>query len=115
MIRQPGFEADDIIGTLAKEAEAEGFETFMVTPDKDFTQLVSDHVSMYKPGRQGSEAELLGVPEVLEKWQIERVDQVVDVLGLMGDASDNIPGVPGIGPKTAQKLISQFGSIEQLL
>ncbi len=115
MIRQPGFEADDIIGTLSHEAEQAGFETFMVTPDKDYTQLVSDHVTMYKPGRQGGTAELLGVPEVLQQWQIERVDQVVDVLGLMGDASDNIPGVPGIGPKTAQKLIAQFGSMEALL
>lgn len=115
MIRQPGFEADDIIGTLALEAEQEGFETFMVTPDKDYTQLVSAHVTMYKPGRQGSHAELLGVPEVLEKWQIERIDQVVDILGLMGDSSDNIPGVPGIGPKTAQKLIAKYGTVENLL
>ena len=114
-IRQPGFEADDIIGTLSREAQAEGFQTFMVTPDKDYTQLVSEHVTMYKPGRQGGSAELLGVPEVLEQWQIERVDQVVDVLGLMGDASDNIPGVPGVGPKTAQKLIAKFGSVEELL
>lgn len=115
MIRQPGFEADDIIGTLSREADDAGFETFMVTPDKDYTQLVSANVTMYKPGRQGGSAELLGVPEVLEQWQIERVDQVVDVLGLMGDSSDNIPGVPGIGPKTAQKLIAKFGSVEALL
>lgn len=114
-IRQPGFEADDIIGTLAKQAEVDGYETFMVTPDKDYTQLVSDHITMYKPGRQGASVELLGVPEVLEKWKIERVDQVVDILGLMGDASDNIPGVPGVGEKTAQKLIAQFGSVENLL
>ena len=114
-IRQPGFEADDIIGTLSHQADAAGFQVFMVTPDKDYTQLVSDKVTMYKPGRQGNSAELLGVPEVLEQWQVERVDQVVDVLGLMGDASDNIPGVPGIGPKTAQKLIAQFGSVEELL
>ena len=99
MIRQPGFEADDIIGTLAAEADKVGIQTFMVTPDKDYTQLVSDNVTMYKPGRQGSDAELLGVPEVLEKWQIERVDQVIDVLGLMGDSSDNIPGVPELAPK----------------
>ncbi|MDC3223460.1 DNA polymerase I, partial [Mariniblastus sp.] len=115
MIRKPGFEADDIIGTLSVEAEAAGFETFMVTPDKDYTQLVSDHVTMFKPGRQGGSPEMLGVQEVVEKWQIERVDQVVDILGLMGDASDNIPGVPGIGPKTAQKLIAKFGSMESLL
>ncbi len=115
IIRQPGYEADDIIGTLSVEADKAGFQTFMVTPDKDYTQLVSDHVTMYKPGRQGSDVELLGVPEVLEKWEIGRVDQVVDILGLMGDASDNIPGVPGIGPKTAQKLIAKFGTLENLL
>jgi DNA polymerase-1 len=115
MIRQPGFEADDIVGTIAFEAEKQGFQTFMVTPDKDYTQLVSENTTMYKPGRQGSGYELLGVPEVLEQWQIERIDQVVDVLGLMGDSSDNIPGVPGIGPKTAQKLIAKFGSVEELL
>ena len=114
-IRQPGFEADDIIGTVSRQADESGFKTFMVTPDKDYTQLVTENVTMYKPGRQGSEAELLGVQEVLDKWKIEHVDQVVDVLGLMGDASDNIPGVPGIGPKTAQKLIAKFGSIENLL
>jgi DNA polymerase-1 len=114
-IRQPGFEADDIIGTLSHQADAAGFQVFMVTPDKDYTQLVSDNVTMYKPGRQGNSAELLGVPEVLEQWQVERIDQVVDVLGLMGDASDNIPGVPGIGPKTAQKLIAKFGTVEELL
>lgn len=114
-IRQPGFEADDIVGTLARQAEAEGFQTFMVTPDKDYTQLVSDSITMYKPGRQGSSYELLGIPEVLEQWQVESVDQVIDVLGLMGDSSDNIPGVPGIGPKTAQKLIAQFGTVENLL
>ncbi len=115
VIRLPGYEADDIIGTLANEAEQAGFHTYMVTPDKDFHQLVTPNIMVYKPGRKGSEYELLGVPEVLEKWQIERVDQVIDILGLMGDASDNIPGVPGIGPKTAQQLIAQFGSIENLL
>lgn len=114
-IRQPGFEADDIVGTLARQAEAEGYQTFMVTPDKDYTQLVTDSITMYKPGRQGSSYELLGIPEVLEQWQVESVDQVIDVLGLMGDSSDNIPGVPGIGPKTAQKLIAQFGTVENLL
>lgn len=115
MIRQPGFEADDIVGTIAWEAEKQGFHTFMVTPDKDYTQLVSEKTTMYKPGRQGSGYELLGVPEVLEQWQIERIDQVVDILGLMGDSSDNIPGVPGIGPKTAQKLIAKFDTVEELL
>ena len=114
-IRQPGYEADDLIGTIAKSAELQGFESFMVTPDKDFTQLVSDHIQIFRPGRQGGVYEMLGIPEVLEKWQIQRIDQVIDVLGLMGDASDNIPGVPGFGEKTAQKLIAQFGSIENLI
>ncbi|MEM9940323.1 MAG: DNA polymerase I [Planctomycetota bacterium] len=115
MIRVPGFEADDIIGTLAKEASKLDFHTYMVTPDKDYTQLVSDSVTMLKPGRQGGRTELLSIPEVLKQWQIESVDQVIDVLGLMGDSSDNIPGVPGIGPKTAQKLIAKFGTVEELL
>lgn len=115
VIRTPGFEADDIIGTLACEAEAAGYQTWMVTPDKDYHQLVTENVFVYKPGRQGNQFEVMGIPEVLEKWQIESVSQVVDILGLMGDSSDNVPGVPGIGPKTAQKLIAQFGSIENLL
>ena len=115
VIRLPGYEADDIIGTLAHQAEQLGFQTWMVTPDKDFQQLVTSNTFVYKPGRQGSTHEVLGVPEVLEKWQIERVDQVIDVLGLMGDTSDNIPGVPGVGEKTAQKLVQQFGSVEALL
>lgn len=114
-IRLPGFEADDIIGTLAAEAEAEDFDTWMVTPDKDYQQLVTDRTVVYKPGRQGSNHEILGVPQVLDLWQIESVDQVIDILALMGDSSDNIPGIPGIGPKTAQKLIAQFGSVEELL
>ena len=115
VIKQPGFEADDIIGTLALQADAQGFQTFMVTPDKDFAQLVSETAFMYKPGKSGSGAEVLGVPEVLESWEIENVDQVRDILGLWGDASDNIPGVPGIGEKTSKKLIAQFGSMENLL
>lgn len=115
VIRTPGYEADDIIGTLAHQAASEGFRTWMVTPDKDYEQLVTDQVLICKPGRRGSESEILGVPEVLEKWGIERVEQVIDILGLMGDSSDNIPGVHGIGPKTAQTLISKFGSIENLL
>ncbi len=114
-IRVPGFEADDIIGTLAHQAEDAGFKTWMVTPDKDYQQLVTEKTFIYKPGRQGSNFEIMGVPEVLDKWQIERVDQVIDILGLMGDSSDNIPGVSGVGEKTAQKLIAQFGSIENLL
>ncbi len=115
VIRIPGYEADDIIGTLAHQAADQGFQTWMVTPDKDYDQLVNDDIFIYKPGRRGSDAETFGVKEVLEKWDIERVDQVIDILGLMGDSSDNIPGVPGIGPKTAQKLIAQYGSIEKLL
>jgi len=115
VIRKPGYEADDIIGTLAHQASAEGYRTWMVTPDKDYEQLVTDDIVIYKPGRRGSSPEVFGVPEVLEKWGIERVEQVIDILALMGDASDNIPGVAGIGPKTAQKLIAQYGSIEHLL
>ena len=115
VIRIPGYEADDIIGTLSVEAAKENFTTYMVTPDKDYQQLVSEQSIIYKPGRKGSEHEFLGVDEVLSQWQIERVDQVIDILGLMGDSSDNIPGVPGIGPKTAQKLIAKYGTIERLL
>ena len=116
VITKDGFEADDIIGTLAKQADdAGGFETFMVTPDKDFAQLVSPTTWMYKPARAGSDPEILGVDEVLENWGIVRPDQVIDILGLAGDASDNIPGVPGIGPKTAQKLIDQFDSVDGVL
>lgn len=115
IIRTPGYEADDIIGTLAVQAAQEQFDVMMVTPDKDYHQLVTDQIRIYKPGRQGNSFEIMGVPEVLEKWQIERVDQVIDMLGLMGDASDNVPGIHGIGEKTAQKLIKQFGSIEGLI
>ena len=110
-----GYEADDIIGTLAREAEPAGFTTYMVTPDKDFGQLVTDHILIYKPGRQGDDAEILGIPEVLARWGIGRTDQVRDILGLWGDTSDNIPGVPGVGEKTAQKLIGQYDSLENLL
>src|SRR5580765_3978549 len=110
-----GYEADDIIGTIVRRAEPQGFECFMVTPDKDFGQLVSEKSFIYKPGRMGDAAELLALPEVREKWGVERSDQVIDIIGLWGDASDNIPGVPGIGEKTASKLISQYGSIENLL
>ncbi len=111
----PGYEADDVIGTLAKQAEAEGYTVYMVTPDKDFSQLVSEHIFLYKPSRQGNGIEILGVPEILEKWDIQKVDQVIDVLGLQGDSIDNIPGIPGIGPKTASKLLAQYDSIENLI
>ena len=114
-IRCPGYEADDVIGTLAHQSADREIETWMVTPDKDYDQLVRDHVFIYKPGRKGGQPERFGVPEVLEKWDIDEVSQVIDILALMGDASDNIPGIPGIGPKTAQKLIKHYGSVEALL
>jgi len=111
-----GFEADDIIGTIARHAEEAGdIDTFMVTPDKDFAQLVAPRTTMWKPGRQGSDHEVLDLPKILEKWGIESPSQVIDILGLWGDASDNIPGVPGIGEKTAKKLVAQFGSVEGLI
>ncbi len=110
-----GYEADDIIGTLAKKAEKEGFDVFMMTSDKDFGQLVSEKVFMYKPGKTGTDAEIWGVREVCERFGISRPGQLIDILGLWGDASDNIPGVPGIGEKKAKNLIGQFGSIENLL
>lgn len=110
-----GFEADDVIGTLAKKAEKQGYTVYMVTPDKDYAQLVSENIFMYKPSRQGNGVEILGVPEILESWDIQRVDQVVDVLGLQGDAVDNIPGIPGIGAKTAVKLLKEFDSVEGLI
>jgi DNA polymerase-1 len=110
-----GFEADDIIGTVAKVAEKAGFKTYMMTPDKDFAQLVSDNIFMYKPGRGGKPAEVWGVPEVLEKFEIDRPEQVIDILGLWGDAVDNIPGIPGIGEKTSKKLVKQYGSVEGLI
>ncbi|MEL7020470.1 MAG: 5'-3' exonuclease H3TH domain-containing protein, partial [Bacteroidota bacterium] len=109
------YEADDVIGTLAKQAEREGFEVYMVTPDKDYAQLVSDNIYMYKPSRMGNGIDILGKKEVLEKWNIERVEQVIDVLGLQGDSVDNIPGIPGVGPKTAVKLLAQFGSVEGII
>ncbi|MEM7160854.1 MAG: DNA polymerase I [Bacteroidota bacterium] len=111
----PGYEADDIIGTLAKQKEKEGYTVYMVTPDKDYAQLVSDNIFMYKPGRQGKPDEILGIPEVQEKWEVEHPEQVIDILGMWGDSVDNIPGIPGIGEKTAKKLIKQFGSLEGLL
>ena len=115
VLRIPEVEADDVIGTVARRAEDEGFTTYMVTPDKDFAQLVTDKTLLYRPGRSGGDPEIHGIPEVLDKWGIERVDQVIDILGLKGDTSDNIPGVPGVGEKTAQKLIAQFDTVENLL
>ena len=110
-----GYEADDVIGTLAKKAEKAGFTVYMMTPDKDFGQLVSENIFMYKPARMGNKAEIWGVKEVCERYGIKRPEQLIDILGLWGDASDNIPGVPGIGEKTAAKLIAEYGSIENLL
>jgi len=115
IMEKAGFEADDLIGTLAKQAEKEGFQVFMVTPDKDFAQLVSENIFMYKPARMGNDIEIWGIPEVLEKFEIEHPLQVIDFLGMKGDAVDNIPGFPGVGDVTAKKLLKEFGSIENLL
>lgn len=115
VITKDGFEADDIIGTLAKEGERQGFQVYCMTPDKDFAQLVSENIFIYKPARMGNEMEILGVAEVLAKWEIENVTQVIDILGLWGDAVDNIPGIPGIGEKTAKSLIKQYGSMENII
>lgn len=112
IIEKKGFEADDVIGTLAQKAKKEGFDTYMMTPDKDYAQLVEDHVRMYKPAKSGGAAEIWGPEEVKKNFGIENTEQVIDILGLMGDSSDNIPGCPGIGPKTAEKLIAEFGSID---
>ncbi|WP_353719664.1 DNA polymerase I [Dyadobacter sp. 676] len=115
ILEMDGYEADDIIGTIAKEASREGFEVFMMTPDKDYGQLVEQHIHIYKPAFLGKGAEVLGVQEILDRWQIRRIDQVIDILGLMGDAVDNIPGIPGVGEKTAQKLIQEYDTIENLI
>jgi DNA polymerase-1 len=115
IMEKAGFEADDLIGTLAKQAEKEGYQVFMVTPDKDFAQLVSENIFMYKPARMGNGIEIWGIPEVLEKFEIERPEQVIDYLGMMGDSADNIPGFPGVGEVTAKKLLKEFGSMENLL
>ncbi|MDY0780862.1 DNA polymerase I [Tenacibaculum sp. IB213877] len=114
-IYKEGYEADDIIGTLAKKAEKVGLETYMVTPDKDFAQLVSDNIFMYRPPRMGNGYEKWGVKEVQEKFEVERPEQVIDFLGMMGDSVDNIPGLPGVGEKTAKKFLAQYGSMEELL
>ncbi len=111
----PGYEADDVIGTLAQKAEKEGFDVFMMTPDKDFGQLVTEKIKILKPGRGGDPAEVLGIDEVCARWGIQRVDQVVDMLGLMGDAVDNIPGIPSVGEKTAAKLLAEYDSLEGIL
>lgn len=115
IIKTPGFEADDAIGTLAKIAEQQGFTTYMMTPDKDYGQLVDENTFIYKPARLGNGAEVLGVEEICKKWEIRHVGELIDILGLMGDKVDNIPGIPGVGEKTAIQLIKDFGSIENLL
>ena len=115
IIEVSGYEADDLIGTIAKQAEKQNYQVFMVTPDKDFAQLVSENIFMYKPARMGNGIEIWGIPEVLAKFEIERPEQVIDFLGMMGDAADNIPGLPGVGEVTAKKLLKEFGSMENLL
>lgn len=115
VIENDGFEADDVIGTLAKQAEKAGYEVFMVTPDKDYGQLVSENIKIYKPPYQGGDFEIIGSKEVCEKWNIQNVSQVIDILAMMGDAVDNIPGIPGIGEKTAAKLLAEYGTVENVL
>ena len=114
IIVKEGYEADDVIGTLAKKAEGQGYDTFMVTPDKDFAQLVTDHIFIYRP-RFGGGYETWGVEEVKQNFEIDHPEQVIDFLGMKGDAVDNIPGLPGVGDKTAKKFIAQYGSLEGLL
>lgn len=115
IIEVSGFEADDLIGTISKQAEKENYKVFMVTPDKDFAQLVSENIFMYRPARMGNDIEIWGIPEVQAKFEVEHPLQVIDYLGMMGDAVDNIPGLPGVGEKTAKKLLAEFGSMENLL
>ena len=115
IIEHAGVEADDLIGTIAKQAEKEGYKIFMVTPDKDYAQLVSENIFMYRPARMGNGIEIWGIPEVQKRFEVEHPDQVIDYLGMMGDAVDNIPGLPGVGDKTAKKFIAEFGSMEGLL
>ncbi len=115
ILEMDGYEADDIIGTLATRAAKDGFEVYMMTPDKDFGQLVKENVYLYKPAYMGNAVDVMGIPEVCEKWDIDNVSQVIDMLGLQGDTSDNIPGIPGIGPKTASTLLKQYGTVENIV
>ncbi|WP_109851435.1 DNA polymerase I [Aquimarina sp. AU58] len=115
IIEKAGVEADDLIGTIAKQAEKEGYQTYMVTPDKDYAQLVSENIFMYRPARMGNGIEIWGIPEVQKRFEVERPEQVIDYLGMMGDAVDNIPGLPGVGDKTAKKFLAEYGSMEGLL
>src|SRR3989337_3106464 len=110
-----GYEADDVIGTLSKQAALAGYEVYMVTPDKDYGQLVSEKIKIYKPGYQGGDVEIMGPKEVCDKWCINDVSQVIDMLGLMGDAVDNIPGIAGVGEKTAAKLLAEYSNLENIL
>ena len=114
VVVKEGFEADDIIGTLAKQAEKQDYETYMVTPDKDFAQLVSKNIFMYRPARMGTGIEIWGIPEIQQKFEIESPEQIIDYLGMMGDSVDNIPGLPGVGDKTAKRFLKEFGSMENL-
>src|SRR5215213_2771897 len=115
VVELDGYEADDVIGTLSKQAARAGYEVYMVTPDKDYGQLVDERIKIYKPPYQGSSPEILGPKEVCAKWNITDVSQVVDILGLMGDAVDNIPGIPGVGEKTASKLLAEYATLESVL
>ncbi len=110
-----GYEADDLIGTIAKKASKKGYKVYMMTPDKDFAQLVEENIFLYKPAYMGNSVDILGIPEVLKKFDIDKVEQVIDVLGLKGDSVDNIPGVPGVGDKTASKLLKEYGSVENIV
>jgi DNA polymerase-1 len=110
-----GYEADDVIGTFAKKAAREGFEVFMMTPDKDYGQLVEEHIYLYKPSFMGNGVDVMGVQDILDKWDIQRIDQVIDMLGLQGDSVDNIPGIPGVGPKTAAKLLKEYDTLENIV
>lgn len=115
ILMKDGYEADDLIGTIAKKASKEGFKVYMMTPDKDFAQLVDENIFLFKPRRMGNGVDIMGIPEVLAKFDIDKVDQVRDVLGLKGDSVDNIPGIPGIGDKTASKLLKEYGSVEEIV
>jgi DNA polymerase-1 len=114
VLMKAGFEADDVIGSMAVKAAAEGMDVYMVTPDKDYGQLISDHIWQYKPGRAGGDDEIVGVPEICARYGIERPEQVIDMLTICGDASDNVPGVKGIGEVWAGKLVSQYGTLENI-
>src|SRR5687768_11251175 len=115
ILEMDGYEADDVIGTISRQACTKGFDVYMMTPDKDFGQLVTDCVFLYKPAYMGNAVDVLGPKEVCEKWDIEEVSQVIDMLGLQGDSSDNIPGIPGFGPKTAAALLKQYKTVENIV